>query len=128
MILKVYTPGGKVLEDETLKIKAEAVNGCFTILPRHTDFIANLVPGILYYTDKSGTEKYVAVDEGIFLKTEMIVKVAVRNAIPGTELGKLQDTVKEYFFGMSEQERKTRSILAGLETDFVKKLVDLHER
>jgi F-type H+-transporting ATPase subunit epsilon len=54
MNLKVLLPTEILIEREVTKIVAEAENGFFCILPRHVDFAAALVPGILAFTTLSG--------------------------------------------------------------------------
>ena len=44
-------------------------------------------------------ETYVAVDEGVLVKTGAEVLVSVRNAIGGTELDTLRGAVRDEFFG-----------------------------
>ena len=47
MRLRVVLPERLLLDEETTKIVAEARNGSFGLLPRHVDFVAGLVPGIV---------------------------------------------------------------------------------
>ncbi len=54
MRLRVLLPTEVLLDVEVTKVIAEAENGFFCLLPRHVDFVAALVPGILYYTTSPG--------------------------------------------------------------------------
>jgi hypothetical protein len=47
--------------------------------------------GILTYEADGGGEVYVAVDEGVLVKTGPDVLVSVRRALGGTDLGQLRD-------------------------------------
>jgi F-type H+-transporting ATPase subunit beta len=47
MKLMVLLPGEVFMEEEVEKVIAEARNGSFCLLPRHVDFVAALVPGLL---------------------------------------------------------------------------------
>ena len=47
--------------------------------------------------NRSEGEVYVAVDEGVLIKTGQDVLVSVRNAIVGTDLSQLREAVKEEF-------------------------------
>jgi hypothetical protein len=47
MKLTILLPGEVFLEAEAAKVIAEAGNGSFCLLPRHVDFVAALVPGLL---------------------------------------------------------------------------------
>ena len=46
MRLKVLLPAKVAVDEEVTKVTAEAANGSFSLLPRHVDFIAALVPAI----------------------------------------------------------------------------------
>ena len=52
--------------------------------------MAALAPGILTYETEADGEVFVAVDEGVLVKTGADVLVSVRHAIGGTDLGQLQ--------------------------------------
>ena len=45
MKLKVWLPISVLLDETVTKIKAEAENGHFCLLPHHIDFVTALVPG-----------------------------------------------------------------------------------
>ena len=68
MKLKVVLPSGVLLDQEVVKVVAEAENGSFCLLPRHVDFVAALVPGILAFTPAQGDEAFLATDEGVLVK------------------------------------------------------------
>ena len=82
-----------------------------------------LVPGILYYTTEQGQEVFLALDSGILVKQEDQVSIATRTAIKG-ELGALKEAVEKMILAVDERERKTRSAVAKLEADFVRRLVE----
>lgn len=128
MRLKVMTPTQIVVNQETTKVIAEAENGSFGLLPRHIDFVAALVPGILSFFTLEGKEEFVAVDEGILIKVGQEVLVSTRNAVPSTELGKLRHTVAQEFRVKDERERKALAAGARLEADIVRKFMKLGER
>ncbi|HEU4718979.1 MAG TPA: F0F1 ATP synthase subunit epsilon [Bacteroidia bacterium] len=102
------------------RITAETYEGSFGILPRRLDCVAALVPGILSYGTENGEMKYVAVDEGILIKTGPEVIISVRNAIGGTDLGKLRESVEKEFLNLDENEKNLRSTLAKLESGFIR--------
>ena len=111
------------------RIVAETGAGSFGILPRRLDCVAALVPGILTFESETEGEVYTAVDEGVLIKTGPDVFVSVRNAIAGTDLGRLRDAVVKEFLNRDERERKVRSVLAKMESGFIRRLVDIqHER
>ena len=103
------------------RIVAEAREGAFGLLPHRLDCVAALVPGILIYeTDVEG-EVYVALDHGVLVKTGPDVLVSVRRAIGGTDLGQLRDAVEHEFLTLDEHERSVRSVMAKLETGFLRR-------
>jgi F-type H+-transporting ATPase subunit epsilon len=66
-------------------------------------------------------EVYVAVDEGVLVKTGPDVLVSVRRALGGTDLGQLRDSVEREFLTMDEQEQSVRTVMAKLETGFLRR-------
>ncbi len=129
MRLAIRTPKGLLFDRPATKIVAEAENGFFCLLPRHVDFAATLVAGILAYDEEDGDEpRYVAIDEGTLVKKDDRVEVAVRDAVGGVDLGSLEATVRERFLELDERERAARSAIAKLEADFVRRTVELARR
>jgi F-type H+-transporting ATPase subunit epsilon len=62
------------------------------------------------------------------VKTGRDVMVSVRNAVAGDDLGQLRETVDREFLNLDEREQSVRSVLAKLETSFVRRMMDLrHE-
>ena len=63
-----------------------------------------------------------AVDEGVLVKTGQNLLISVRNAIGGTDLGQLRDSVEKEFLTLDEHEQNVRSVMAKLENGFVSRL------
>jgi len=95
MKLKVLLPSEVFIEKEVDKVVAEAANGAFCLLPRHVDFVAALVPGILSFTGGAEGEQFVAIDEGILVKCGPEVLVSTRKAVRGPDLGSLRKRVED---------------------------------
>lgn len=125
MILKVLLPQEVLLEAPVRKVVAEGQDGSFCLLPRHIDFVSALVPGLLSYETADGAEAFVAIDEGILVKCGAEVLVSTRNAAQGTDLGRLQTLIREQFAELDEREKQTRSALAKIEADFVRRFLEL---
>ena len=90
MKLKVLLPFRVFVEmNGVQRIVAETPHGSFGLLPHRLDCVAALSAGILTY-QADAEEVYVAVDEGVLVKTEAEVLVSVRNAIGGTDLAQLR--------------------------------------
>jgi F-type H+-transporting ATPase subunit epsilon len=127
MNLKVLLPFGIFAERTGVsRIVAETREGSFGLLPHRLDCVAALAPGILIYQHQAETEVYVAVDEGVIVKTGMDVLVSVRNAMGGTDLGQLRKAVEREFLNLSEREQSVRSVMAKLESGFIRGLAEFH--
>ena len=126
MNLKLLLPF-QVFADKTgvSRIVAETREGSFGLLPHRLDCVAALVPGILIYQTESDGEVFVAVDEGVLVKTGPDVLVSVRRAIGGTDLGQLSETVEKQFLALDDQEKSVRQAVAKLETGFLRRLATL---
>lgn len=103
------------------RIVAETLNGSFGLLPHRLDCVAALAPGILIYESETDGEVFVAVDEGVLVKTGSDVLVSVRRAIGGTNLGQLREAVEKEFLTLDEREQSTRTVMAKLETGFLRR-------
>ena len=127
MNLKVLLPF-QIFAEKTgvVRIVAETHEGSFGLLPHRRDCVAALAPGILIYETKSQGEVYVAVDEGVLVKTGLNVLVSVRNAIGGTDLGQLRDSVGQEFLNLNEREQSVRSVMAKMESGFIRRLAEFH--
>ena len=125
--LKVLLPF-EVFAEKTgvLHIVAETHAGSFGLLPHRLDCVAALAPGILVYETEAEGEVYMAVDEGVLVKTGLDVLVSVRNAIGGTDLGELRDSVEREFLDLNEREQGVRSVMAKMESGFIRRMVGFH--
>ena len=108
------------------RIVAETPEGSFGIWPNRLDCVAALVPGILTFETETDGEVFLAVAQGILVKSGPDVLVAVRRAISGTDLGQLRAAVEREFLALDEQERSLREVTAKLEAGFLKRLKDVH--
>lgn len=125
MKLALYLPVEKLLEVPVRRILAEAENGSFCLLPRHVDFVAALVPGILSYEPLEGGERFVAVDRGLLVKCGREVRVSTYRAVEGEELGRLEEIVRTQFAVVEEHDRTVRAALRGLEVDVLRRFSHL---
>ena len=127
MRLKILLPTKTLVDREITKVIAEADNGIFCLLPRHADITAALVPGLLAF-ETGGRETFLAVDEGVLVKAGDEVRVAVRNAVEGRELGQLRNAVEERFRAADEKQKTARSAAARMEAGLVRRFIELEER
>lgn len=124
MKLTVWLPSEILLDEQVDRIKAEAVNGWFGMLPRHIDFVTALVPGVMTFQPCGKPEQYLAIDRGILVKCGPQVSVSTRNAVRGADLEKLRTEVEVQFRAREERERAARAYEAKLEADLVRHLLE----
>lgn len=129
MNLKVLLPSQVFAEKSGVsRIVAETHEGSFGILPHRLDCVAALAPGILIYETQAEGEVFVAVDDGVLVKTGPDVLVSVRRAIGGSDLGRLRDAVEQEFLTLDAHEQSVRSVMAKLETGFLRRFANFkHE-
>jgi len=124
MRLKVWLPAEVLFEEKVVRIKAEAEDGWFGLLPRHIDFVAALVPGIMTFQAAGKTEEYLAIDDGILVKCGEEVSVSTRHAVRGANLTELKKAVELDFLERAEREKNARELEAKLEADLVRGLLE----
>ena len=123
MNLKVLLPYRIFAEKSNVSsIVAETCEGSFGLLPHRLDCVAAIVPGILMYKTETEGEAYIAIDEGVLVKTGLDVLISVRNAIGGMPLDKLQEAVEREFLDLNEQEKMVSSVMAEMESDFIRRI------
>ena len=127
MKLKVLLPTEVLIYKEVAKVIAEAENGSFCLLPRHIDFVAALVPGLLSFESGKGQEEFLALDRGILIKCGPEVLVSTRNAVRGPDLGTLKQTIEESFQVLDDREKMVRSAFAKLEANFIRRFMELEK-
>jgi F-type H+-transporting ATPase subunit epsilon len=128
MKLKVFQPSGVRFERDVTKIVAEGENGSFGLEPRHVDFVAALVPGILRYEKQGGGEGYLAVHNGILVKRGSEALVATLHAVSSSRLESLSRIVEEHFETMDEREKKTLTAVSRLEANLVRRFTDIEKQ
>jgi F-type H+-transporting ATPase subunit epsilon len=126
--LQVLLPTAVLVDEAVIKVIAEAQNGAFCLLPRHIDFVAALVPGVLSFFTAAGEENFAAIDEGLLVKCGQDVFVSTLNGVRGEDLGKLRALVEERFVELDEHERKARSAVARLEAGTLRGFREMQEK
>lgn len=128
MRLQVLLPTEVLVDEEVVKVIAEAANGAFCLLPRHIDFVTALVPGVLCFRGQEEREGFAAIDEGVLVKCGRDVLVSTFNGVLGTHLSQLRVLVEDRFLELDEHERKARTALARLEAGTLRGFRELQER
>lgn len=126
MHLKILLPF-RVFDDiqNVKRIVMETSEGSFGLLPQRLDCVAALVPGIFTY--ETDSEHYIAIDEGVMIKAGEEVLVSVRNAIRGSSLEDLNQSVEKEFIRLDESEKEIRSSMVKMESGFIMSLEKLRE-
>ncbi len=123
--LVVFTPAASILDESVKRLVAYGIDGAFGLLPKHVDFTAPLVPGILTVCGRDDREHFIALDGGVLLKIAGTVRVATRRAVVGSDLGKLRQMVREEFLAIDEREREIRSAAARLEAGMIRRFIEI---
>jgi F-type H+-transporting ATPase subunit epsilon len=124
MTLTVRLPAEVLFREKVSRIKAEAENGWFGLLPKHVDFVTALVPGVLRFSPEGKPEEYVAMDRGVLVKCGPEVSISTRNAVRVTDLAALKTQVEAQFYASQEREKKARAFESKLESDLVRRLME----
>lgn len=127
MRLKVLLPAAVAIDVAAGKVSAEGLQGHFTLLPRHVDTMAVLVPGLLAW-DEAGVEQFAAVDGGVLVKRGAEVIIGTSRAVRSGDLGALRRTLEEDFRALDERERAARNAISRLEVDFIQRFLEIEDR
>ncbi len=126
MKLKILLPSKVFLEKkDVLRIVAEGNLASFGLLPHRLDCVATLVPGILTYESQQGGECFIAIDEGVLVKTGLDVNISVRNAIAGKGLGQLREAVAQEYLIFDEEQRRVQTAMEKMESSFIQRLAEM---
>lgn len=127
MHMRILLPTAVLADTPVRKVTAEGLHGSFTLLPRHVDFLAALVPGLLAYEPADEPERFAAVDGGLLVKYGPDVVITARRAILGPTLGHVRQTIETEFRAAGERERVARGVMSRLEADFIRRFLELGE-
>jgi F-type H+-transporting ATPase subunit epsilon len=129
MTLKVLLPFEIfAVETDVSQIVVETPQGSFGLLPQRLDCVAALVPGILSFETATQGEVFLALDEGVLVKTGAAVVISARRALRGGDLSRLRDAVEQEFLALDAQEQATRAAMARLETGFLQRFASVRDR
>jgi F-type H+-transporting ATPase subunit epsilon len=128
MHLKLLLPYQILLDiADVTHIMVDTYEGSFGFLPLRLDCVGALTPGILTFTTADEKEVFVAVDEGVLVKTGTKVLVSVRNAVINADLEKLHEVVEKEFLAVDEQTQQVRAVMAKLESNFLHKFAKINK-
>ncbi len=126
MILKVYSPIGIVMEKEIQKIDFEALNGYYTLLPKHVDFVTAMPPNIVKYQTTDNALHYMACNHGILVKQGDIVSMSVQKAILNDNLKTLTEAIQTEFKQDEEERKEVNTAMARLEAGLTRGIMQLN--
>lgn len=120
-------PSRVLFDGAATRLRAEAVDGGFGILPNHVDFVTALVPSVLLITQADGRERVFGIDEGLLVKKGHKVEVVIRRGVESDSLDGLRETVGSSFASLEDEERVARAALSRLEADMVRRFASLRD-
>jgi len=123
--LRILMPTGLVIDEPATRVNAEAEDGWFCLLPRHVDMVTSLAPGILTWTNHEQLPRFAGIADGVLVKTGKDVQVSAQFAVAGDDLLHLKQKVQAWFEDVNERERQALSAVARLESDFVRRYLEL---
>jgi F-type H+-transporting ATPase subunit epsilon len=127
--LKVLLPF-QVFAEKTgvSRVVVETSGGAIGFLPHRLDCVAAIAPGIMTFETAADGEVFVALDEGVLVKTGLDIVVSVRRAQGGRNLGDLRAAVERQFLTLDENEQSLRQVMTEIETGLLTRLASFqHE-
>jgi F-type H+-transporting ATPase subunit epsilon len=106
------------------QIVAETGAGSLGVLPHRLDCVAALVPGLLSYATPADGTVYLAVAEGVLVKSGADVLVSVRHAIGGADLRDLHATVQREFLAIDARALEVRTAVAKMESALLGRIAE----
>jgi F-type H+-transporting ATPase subunit epsilon len=127
--LKVFIPTQVLVDEEIKKIVAEDDKGLFCLLPRHCDYVANLVPSVASFVTKDGVEKFVATDTAVIIKKGSEVRISTARGFVSDSLEEITTLLQKEFTKVHESEdyKVAQTALAHLEIGIMRNLMALGE-
>ena len=120
MQFTVHTPIGTILDLPVKKVDLEGLDGFWTLLPKHADFINALTAGIVAYTTMDDKTLYIACNKGVVVKKRQDVRISTPLAILDDNLEKLTQTISIDFKQMEEERKEVNTTMAHLEIGLIK--------
>ncbi|MCD1633648.1 ATPase [Martelella mediterranea] len=127
MQVHLRLPSSVLFEGAATRLRAEAEDGGFGILPNHVDFVTALVPSVLVLSEPDGRERFFGMDEGVLVKKGHTVEVAARRGIESDDLESLRDRVVRSFAELEDEERVARAALSRFEAEMVRRFASLRK-
>jgi len=128
MRVRVLVPDRTLLEQEADRVVVESAAGSFCLKPRHVDYAAALVDGVVL-VGRGGDERFLGTGEGVLVKVGDEVLISVRDAVTDAPLGRLREAVEARRHERSGRVDAMRQAAERLESMLVQRFAELeHER
>ena len=124
--LRIFTPIGIALDTPVTQVDFEAIDGFYTLLPRHADMVSALKSGILSYKTADG-KGYVACHQGVLVKKGDTVRVSTRMAVSGESLKDLEAKIAVDFKQIEQERKEMNTGMAKLEVGLTKGIISLKQ-
>jgi F-type H+-transporting ATPase subunit epsilon len=126
MRLVIATPTAIVADlQDVAAIRAVDESGSFGILDGHADFLTVVAISILRWRRADGSERYCAHRRGVLSVTAgREVRVAVREAVLGQDLERLETAVLSRFRSAAEEEKTARAENLRLRMTAIRRIVE----
>lgn len=126
MRLQLLLPSRVEVDQEVDRVSAEGLHGQFTLLPRHVDGVAALVPGLLSFVTE-GDETFYSVRAGTLIKRGRDVLVSTAGAALGPSLEELEPALRLAQQSAAAEETQAHNALARIETTLMQRFAELEE-
>lgn len=127
MMVTVLLPQRTLLHEEAVdRVIAESHEGSFCLEPRHVDYAAPIVAGILTLV-QDGKERFIGTGEGVLVKVADEVLVSVRDAVTGADLGQLEETIRRRHEARADRADELRQAAERLESTLVRRFIMLED-
>jgi F-type H+-transporting ATPase subunit epsilon len=122
--LEIVTPL-RVYASKVRSLRLKDRTGFFGIMPGHCDFLTLLVPSLGYYFDADGSERFLAVDGGIFTVRGGRATLTSREVFESDEAGRLAETIDTTLARRDASELAFSRMIEGIERSFLEKTAAL---
>lgn len=117
--LRIYTPDKLFIDETITKITVYGKEGCFTILPKHIDYVSSFDDCILYFEKENKDVVFIGVNQGILVKSGREIQISTFNAINGgSSLDELKNILRINIY--KDFDKKFKNSLNNIEKDLFK--------
>lgn len=125
MRLLITTPTAVVADhDDVASLVAEDESGSFGLLPGHADFVTVLAPSVVSWRYADGSRSHCAVRRGVLsIEKGQTLSIATREAVPSSDIERLESDVIARFHASAEAERAARVEATALRMKAIRRII-----